>query len=581
MSTWSPRLWIAVALAALSIGLLSVLGDLSEAEAHPLGNFTVNRYTRIEASADALHLRYVLDLAEIPAFQEREAIDDDGDDQVTAAEREAYLEAQAEQLRQGLHLIINDAPAELRTIARDLTFPPGQGGLDTQRLVIDFTAPMPEGWQDSLQRVEFRDDNYQDRLGWREIVVRSGDGVRLVRSSAPAEDVSDELRAYPEDGLSNPLHVSSATFDFERGDPTVTNASVVGSVGAREADNQARAVRGNPDNPLARYADLIAKDQLTFGVIALALLGALGFGAIHALSPGHGKTIVAAYLVGSKGTARHALLLGLTVTVTHTSSVYALGFVTLFLSEYIVPEDLYPWLGIAAGGLILGMGLSLFVGRLRKTGLLGDAFEWLNVRLRAAAPAKLALAGAESGVAVVPGRATGPSADHVGDHGDGRPVHTSGHGPAPDHSHSDGTSSGHRHGRGGRHEHAIPGQDEQPVTWRNLIGLGIFGGLLPCPSAIVVMLSAIALHRVAFGLLLILAFSVGLAAVLTGIGFILVYAGRIAERLPMLRGISWRISSAGGVTSFAVRVFPVASAAAVMAAGLVVTLRALAQQGLL
>ena len=462
-------------------------------------------------------------------------------------------------------------------MAKDLTFPPGQGGLDTQRMVLDFAGPMPEGWQDSVQQVEFRDENYRDRLGWREVVVRVGDGVRLLSSTAPADDVSDELRAYPEDGLSNPLHVSSAAFEFEGGVPAVPSTGFAGSVETREADTQARAVRGNPDNPLARYADLIAKDQLTFGVVALALLAALGFGAIHALSPGHGKTIVAAYLVGSKGTARHALLLGLTVTVTHTSSVYALGFVTLFLSEYIVPEDLYPWLGIAAGGLILGMGLSLFVGRLRKTGLLGEAFEWLKGRLGATAPAGLALAGAESGAGVLPRPVTGFSADR----GDRHPVPTSGPGPAPDHGHSDGTSSAHRHGFGGRHDHALPGQDERPVTWRNLIGLGIFGGLLPCPSAIVVMLSAIALHRVAFGLLLILAFSVGLAAVLTGIGFILVYAGKISERLPMVQAISSRISGASGVTSFAVRAFPVASAAAVMAAGLVVTLRALAQQGLL
>ena len=579
MRTRPRSLWIAMALAALSMAVLPFLGRPSEAEAHPLGNFTVNRYARIELSTDAIHLRYVLDLAEIPAFQERDAIDADGDDQVSPAEREAYLERQAERLLQGLHFTISGAPVELQAIAGELTFPPGQGGLDTQRVVLDFTAPMQEGWQDAVQQVEFRDDNYADRLGWREIVVRSGDGVRLLSSTAPAEDVSDELRAYPEDGLSNPLHVSSATFGFEPGDPPVTNAGVAGGVGTREADTQARAVRGNRDSPLARYADLIAEDQLTFGVIALALLAALGFGAIHALSPGHGKTIVAAYLVGSQGTARHALLLGLTVTVTHTSSVYALGFVTLFLSEYIVPEDLYPWLGIAAGGLILGMGLSLFVGRLRKTGLLGEAFEWLRGRLRATAPANLALAEVGSGPNVRPRAAARPSADRSDGHRNGGPLPTFGGGPAPVRSHSDGASSAHRHGFGKPHDHATP--DEQPVTWQNLIGLGIFGGMLPCPSAIVVMLSAIALHRVAFGLLLILAFSVGLAAVLTGIGFILVYAGRISERLPVLRTISARISSAGGGTSFAVRVFPVASAAAVMAAGLVVTLRALAQQGLL
>ena len=553
-------------------------------EAHPLGNFTINRYTRIELSKDTIHLRYVLDMAEIPTFQERAAIDTDGDGETSLGEQAVYLEAKVESLRQSLYLTINGTPLELRSVARDLSFPPGQGGLDTQRLVADFTAPMPEGWEQSAQQVEYRDDNYSERLGWREVVVRPLDGVRVLNATVPTEDVSDELRAYPEDGISNPLNVTSTTFGFEPGDRSGTQANAATDVPPLGADNQTRAVRGNPDAPLARYADLIAKDQLSFGVVAFALLAALGFGAIHALSPGHGKTVVAAYLIGSRGTPRHALLLGLTVTATHTSSVYALGFVTLYLSEYIVPEDLYPWLGIAAGGLILAMGLSLFIGRLRSTGFIGEACQWVKVRFRAAASiqrAKLTLAGAESGAMVMPRLAARRSGDLNHEHEDGMAARSNDHGPGNEDHYYQGASLTHRHGFGGAQSHATLGQDGQPVTWRSLIGLGIFGGLLPCPSAIVVMLSAIALHRVAFGLLLILAFSLGLAAVLTGIGFILVYAGKMSERLPMAGAISSRARSARGVISFAVRAFPVGSAAAVVAAGLVVSLRALAQQGFL
>src|SRR4029079_11321021 len=151
-----------------------------------------------------------------------------------------------------------------------------------------------------------------------------------------------------------------------------------------------RATRGNPDGTLGRFTELVSREDMGIGFVLLALLAAMGFGAIHALWPGHGKTIVAAYLIGSRGTAKHALLLGLTVTATHTSSVYALGFITLYLSEYIVPETLYPWLSIASGGLILLMGVSLLVGRARSSGALDAAWRWLRGDRAQAAAGSLA-----------------------------------------------------------------------------------------------------------------------------------------------------------------------------------------------
>jgi ABC-type nickel/cobalt efflux system permease component RcnA len=107
-----------------------------------------------------------------------------------------------------------------------------------------------------------------------------------------------------------------------------------------------------------------------------------------------------------------------------------------------------------------------------------------------------------------------------------------------------------------------PGADGRPVTWRSLLALGVSGGLLPCPSALVVLLGAIALHRVAFGLLLIVAFSLGLAGVLVGIGLLLVLA----------RGLLQRLSLGGG--GLATRYLPVASAFVVLVAGLFITLQA-------
>jgi ABC-type nickel/cobalt efflux system permease component RcnA len=231
----------------------------------------------------------------------------------------------------------------------------------------------------------------------------------------------------------------------------------------------------------------------------MSLAVAMVLGALHALSPGHGKTVVAAYLVGARGTARHALFLGAIVTATHTVGVYALGLVTLALSQYVLPEQLYPVLQVASGLLVVGMGAALLLSRLQGT-------------------------------------------RHAHPHG------------------------GATHSHGGRSHGHPPGATVGPTaSWRGLLALGVSGGLLPCPSALVVLLTAIALHRVAFGLLLIVAFSMGLAVVLVGIGLLLVYARAFfIQRVRFGEGL-------------AARWLPVASALAIMAMGLAITLQALPQ----
>jgi ABC-type nickel/cobalt efflux system permease component RcnA len=257
---------------------------------------------------------------------------------------------------------------------------------------------------------------------------------------------------------------------------------------------------------------------MTPAFVALALLAAAAWGAAHALGPGHGKTIVAAYLVGSQGTARHAFLLGLTVTATHTSTVIALGLVTLYASRFVAAEDLYLWLSVGSGLLVVALGLILLGARLRRF-------------------------------------LSRPAAAHGHDHG---------------HMHHDRHDPGHGHS----HDHA-PSHSHVPASpgLRGLIALGISGGLLPCPTALVVMLGAIALDRVVFGLVLVLAFSVGLAGVLTGIGIALVYANRL------LSGSS-RLGSALGRIPFSSRwlqLAPLASAFVVLVAGLILTGRALTE----
>ena len=212
-------------------------------------------------------------------------------------------------------------------------------------------------------------------------------------------------------------------------------------------------------------------------MIALfGLLLAFGLGAAHAMSPGHGKTVVGAYLVGSKGTPAHAMFLGLTVTITHTLGVFALGVVTLLASNYILPETLMPFLSFFSGLIVLYIGLTMFKTRL------------------------LAMLGAK---------------DH--DHGHHH-HHSHDHGA---HSHGD---LEHTHD-GTTHTHLPP----ESITWKTLLALGISGGLLPCPSALVLMLSAINLNRVGYGLILTVAFSLGLAATLTGVGLLFLFGGKLFD----------------------------------------------------
>ena len=395
---------IGAALAALA-ALVAALLPLS-AMAHPLGNFSVNRYSRLKVGTNALLVRYVLDMAEVPAFQEMQRIDIDRDGKVNDGEASAYTARRIAGINQGLRLTVNGAPAYLQTRDHSLSFPDGQGGLKTLRLEITFAAPLPAAEAITLA---YQDANEPDRQGWREIVARAAAGRALKDANVPTADVSDELRAYPDDMLASPLNVRSAQLS------AAPAAGAAGdSAGARAAIERSRN----------SFAALIAADNLTPPVMLLSLLVAFGLGAAHALAPGHGKTVVAAYLVGARGTARHAVALGLTVTATHTIGVFALGLVTLFLSQYILPERLYPWLGVISGLLVVAIGVGLVRARLN------------GLRTRPAAPARepvpaareLVAAGAPVGAEIGHRHADGAWHSH-----DGIDAHT--HEVGADHDH--------------------------------------------------------------------------------------------------------------------------------------------------
>ena len=432
--------------------LLSAVAAPPLAAAHPLGNFTVNRFSRVEVSGPRIYVRYVLDLAEIPTYQ------------AGRIDAPAY----AARIAGGAHLSVDGRRAALTPIAHRLAHPPGAGGLKTTRLEVILRGPKLAG----PARIAYGDGNFAGRIGWKEIVV-----------GRDAPSSSDELRSYPKNTLSSPLDV------------TAVSAALAPSHGAdvppRLSDARSLAT---PDHTSDRgFASLVGRDGLSWLGILLALGAALFWGAAHALSPGHGKTIVTAYLVGTRGTARHAALLGLIATLTHTVGVFALGGVTLLLSRFIVPETLYPWIELLSGVLVVSIGGSVLAAR------------WRHAR-----------------------------------------AHRHGH----DHHHDH-----HHHG----HEHEAPGL-------RGLVAVGISGGLLPCPSALVVLLAAISLHRVAFGMLLIVAFSCGLAAAITGVGLLAVLAKRAFARVSFERG--------------ALALLPAASAFVILLAGAVMTLRAVPKVGL-
>jgi nickel/cobalt transporter (NicO) family protein len=362
------------------------------ASAHPLGNFTINRFARVEVAGDRLYVRYVVDMAEIPTLQRVP-------------------------IRIGsLHVTVDGRPSSLRVVRTALAHPRGAAGLRTTRFQAILSGPAVRGAVD----VAVRDRNYADRIGWKEIVF----GART-----PSR--SDELRAYPKDLLSSPLDVSQAAARLA---PTSDPPPVL---------LQGKALAAPDRIADSGFASLVGRRHLSALVVLGTLALALFWGAAHALSPGHGKTIVSAYLVGSRGTPWHAAMLGLITTATHTAGVFALGGVTLLLSQWIVPDRLYPWLDLSAGVMVVGVGAAVLVGRAR---------------------------------------------------------HARAHAHGHDHHH-------HQHGER-----------------RSLLAFGISGGLLPCPSALVVLLAAITLHRVAFGMLLVVAFSIGLALAITSVGLLAVLA---------------------------------------------------------
>jgi nickel/cobalt exporter len=511
-------------IAALLFVFVFFLTAAGKVTAHPLGNFSISQYSAIRVDKEIVEIRYIIDMAEIPTFQE---IQETGIvPQAGDASLDAYLKRKTDMLGGGLILEINGLRLTPLPESQEIIFPPGAGGLPTMKIGILYKTKLGDA-KGGEYLLSYRDGNFPGRAGWKEIIAVAGSGASILNSSVPETDRSSQLNDYPTDLLNSPPQALEAKLAFTTVPSPMSVASkasapideritekarTTNKFQTTRSDASQRSSNGkllkqpaaeplinswviDPDSPKAddnnriqlqtnqqatprnSFTDLIATKQLGLGIILIALAVAVSLGAFHALEPGHGKTLVAAYLVGSRGTMKHAVLLGLIVTAAHTAGVYLLGAVTLYASQYMMPERLYPWLGVVSGVIITSLGVALLVRRYRGK--------------------------------------DGTSRHHHHHH-----VEHS-HGSDHDHHHHEHFDDHRAH-----HRHDL----NQRVTFRELLTLGISGGIVPCPAALVVLLSAVSLNRIGFGLLLIVAFSAGLAAVLILIGILMVYARDFMSR---------------------------------------------------
>lgn len=287
-------------------------------------------------------------------------------------------------------------------------------------------------------------------------------------------------------------------------------------------------------SPENQDATSFPNSPLNSSSIWVTIVGAFLWGGAHAMSPGHGKTLVGAYLMGEKATVRHAFFLGLTTTVTHTLGVFILGGVTLLASRAFLPEQLFPWLSLISGLLVVTIGGNLLRDRLNKQ---------TDLKL------------------------------HSNPHSESHHHHSHDHSHAHSHSH-DSTHHHHSHSGGHTHSHIPP---EGNVNLKSLLALGISGGLIPCPSALLLLLSSIALGQVGYGLILVLSFSLGLASVLTGLGLLLIYSKHLFKRLPIEKWTDQKSFQLKRVMN----VIPIVTAAAITFIGLIISIQALWQIGMI
>ena len=512
---------ICVRLAFLLALVASAFASAAPAAAHPLGNFTINHLTKISLEARRARLLYVLDMAEIPTYQVMRDVSPDG--KLSPKQLAVWANSEAAMLAPQLELRAGGAAIALAAGAVTVRTRPGAGGLPLIYLTLELAATLPP----AAQQLSFRDATFPGRLGWHDVVV------------APATEPTHDLLAYPNALLGSPRDLTAVDITRNGGRTNVVAVSTSSTV----ASVPASAIRSN------QLSDMLAKGTSDWSFVLLTLLVAIVLGALHALEPGHGKTLLAISLVGARATVKQATILASALTIAHTAGVLALGVAINLLKGYFVPEAIYPWITLISGGVIAFIGARAVQRQLA---------------LRTASATGHVHAAANT------------HAHHDHDHGHS---HDHAHGHSHDHDHAHSHDHGHgryhhdHHGHSHGHaqdelaharSHAIPGS--APLTFGGTVWAAMSGGVAPCPAALVVLLAAIALNQVAYGILVIVAFSIGLAATLTGLG------------IAVVRGASW-LQGRPQFERFA-RFGPLASAVVIATIGAIMLGQGFAQQGI-
>lgn len=435
---------------AVAIAIVMLFAIPLAANAHPLGNFTSNHLTRIDVRATSVNLHYVLDDAEIPTFSLLRSLDEHGNPSPSVLN--AWAVRHADEIAPQLVLTAGGTPLGLTLVGTHVQLRPGAAGLSTLYFTADFRAARAPG----AQRIEYGDTTLPGRIGWKDVVV------------PPQREPTQELRAYPNALIGSPRDRTAVTVNVAA-QGTVTVADVAG----------ASIFGAASDARMNDLSDILARNLSDPSVLLVALLLAIVLGALHALEPGHGKTLLAISLVGARATVPQAVILATALTVAHTIGVLIFGVVVLTLARYVVPEALYPWIALLSG---------IFVA------LLGARALGREIARR------------RSGAA--------HTHDHTHDHGHHH------------HHHDDGGFTEAVHA----HSHLIPGT--APISFRSAVVAASTGNVAPCPAALVVLLAAIATHRIGWGLVLIVAFSIGLALTLTLLGVAVVRGAAWLTRRP-------------------------------------------------
>jgi nickel/cobalt transporter (NicO) family protein len=441
---------------------------------HPLGNFSVNEYLGLTLANDRVEVVAVVDTAEIPTRQDRPSVDTDGDGAFSEAERAAFAARACSDVAAGLEVTVDSDRLQWSVVPVTYNFRPGASGLSTATLRCSLSAP---AHLDRPATVTLNNVYKADRIGWHEVTAR-GDGVRLVDPPVPSGSLSDELRSYPD--VSAPSSIIDVRVAVIRTEPGV--AAEPGPVATVAPPGRLAAITAWSERTFTG----LAGGRLTPLVGLLAVLVALLVGAGHAALPGHGKTVVAAYLAGRRGRPRDALIVGATVTLTHTAAVLVLGLV-LTTAVAVAGDRVLGYLSVVSGLVIVAVGAGMAWSALRR---------W-------------------------------------------------------------------RHDQ--HHEHSHPHAHHPGRLW--LAGMGVAGGLVPSPSALVVLLAAVGLGRAVFGVVLVLAYGLGMAATLTAAGLALLAVQRRLDRSDG-RVARWAASISAGL--------PFVTAAVVLLVGVGLAARAAA-----